>query len=333
MLSLDVLVIGAGMSGLIAATQLAKNGHKVACVEKARGSGGRLSSKRITSTTGETISFDLGASSFCARTELFRSHLDGWLERGLVKTWHYSAEHGAQYVAVPRSSSLTRYLADSLEVHFATRVSEIKRDGENWQIFTGDAENRTLFATSHHIVFATPPQQAADLLPNTHPYKAELSQSIELPQWVLMMNVKGRLALAGHYHQFQTSIISKLVLEQSKPERKEMGGHQVWVVQADTDWTAENLETDKSTIERLLIAEVASITGSPVIVDDTHLHRWLYSVPTTSSLSGKQFLSDQEGLWFCGDYLADIDNMKGVEAAFYSGYQLAKNFQTKQIHI
>lgn len=333
MLSLDVLVIGAGMSGLIAATQLAKNGNKVACVEKARGSGGRLSSKRITSSSGETISFDLGVSSFCARTELFRSYLDGWLEKGLVRTWHYSAEHGVQYVAVPRSSSLTRHLADALEVHFATRVTEINRDGDGWQIYTGDAENRTLFATSKHIVFATPPQQAADLLSESHSLKTELSQFIELPQWVLMLNVKGHLQLDGHYHQPKESIISKLVLDQSKPERKEMVGHQVWVVQATTDWTAENLETDKATLERELIAEVASITGSPVIVDDTHLHRWLYSVPTTTSLSGKQFLSDQQGLWFCGDYLADTENMEGVEAAFYSGYQLAKNFQAKQIHI
>jgi renalase len=43
MLVLDVLVIGAGMSGLIAARELQKFDLKVACVEKARGSGGRLS--------------------------------------------------------------------------------------------------------------------------------------------------------------------------------------------------------------------------------------------------------------------------------------------------
>lgn len=328
MLMLDILVIGAGMSGLVAATELQKSGYKVACTEKARGSGGRLSSKRVESKkTNKMISFDLGCSSFDTKTELFKSYVDNWVSEGVAKVWRTSESLAKQYVATPRSSSITRFLSDELDVHFSTRVTEIRKENDMWLVYTGDIGQRILFAQTKHIIFATPPQQAADLLPNEHRFIPALSQSIMLPQWVLMLNIKGHLDLSDDFYEFNDSIISRLILEESKPERTESGDHQVWVVQADAQWTANNLETNREELEHALIAELAAKTGSPVIVDDSYLHRWLYSVAQHNELSGKQYLQDGHGLWLCGDYLSDIDTLSGVEAAFTSGYQLAKNFK------
>tara|TARA_R110002167_G_scaffold118753_6_gene295502 strand:+ start:801 stop:1790 length:990 start_codon:yes stop_codon:yes gene_type:complete len=328
MLELDILVIGAGMSGLIAATELQKTGFKVACVEKARGSGGRLSSKRIESAkTKAMIHFDLGCASFDAKTELFRSHTETWASKGIAKVWRFSEKAGTQYVATPRSSSITRYLADQLDVHFATRVTELCKVNGQWSVYIGELGKRTLFAQAKHIIFATPPQQAADLLPKDHAFIDILSQPILLPQWVLMLNVKGRLDLIDDYYEFTDSIISRLLLEPSKPERVQLNDHQVWMIQADTKWTSENLDTEKTKIEHELIAELATKTGAPIIVEDAYLHRWLYSVAQPNELTGRKFLSDTNGIWFCGDYLADTTKLSGVEASFTSAYQLAKNFQ------
>lgn len=328
MLVLDILVIGAGMSGLIAATELQKTGLKVACVEKARGSGGRLSSKRIESEKNQKmISFDLGCSSFDAKTELFRNQLEHWVSQDVAKLWRFTDSFGSQYVATPRSSSITRYLADQLDVNFATRITEIHKDGDLWSVYVGEKDQRILFARTKHIIFATPPQQAADLLPENHAFITALSQPILLPQWVLMLNVKGHLNLSDDYYEFTDSIISRLILEQSKPERSESGDHQVWVVQANAEWTSNNLDTDKAKLEHELVAELASKTGSPIIIDDSYMHRWLYSVAQTTDLTGKMFLNDENGIWFCGDYLADTTQLSGVEAAFTSAYQLAKNFR------
>ena len=328
MLELDVLVIGAGMSGLIAATELQKTGLNVAVVEKARGSGGRLSSKRIESSkTKAMISFDLGCASFDAKTELFRSHLETWSSEGIAKVWRFSEATGSQYVATPRSSSITRYLAGQLDVHFATRVTEIRKDNGLWSVFIEESGLQVKFAQTKHIIFATPPQQAADLLPEGHPFISALSQPILLPQWVLMLNVKGRLELSDEYYEFSDSIISSLILEPSKPERVQSNDHQTWVLQADTKWTSDNLDTDKTKLEHELVAELASKTGTPIIVEDAYLHRWLYSVAKSNELTGSVFLDDTNGIWGCGDYLADTTKLSGVEAAFISGYQLAKNFQ------
>lgn len=332
MLTLDILVIGTGMSGLIAATKLQQSGFKVACVEKARGSGGRLSSKRIESEkTKRMISFDLGCASFDAKTELFRTQVEAWASKGIAKVWHFSETVGSQYVAMPRSSSITRYLADQLDVHFSTRVTEIRKGKGLWSVYIGDNAGGTgqqiLFAQTKHIVFATPPQQAADLLPEGHSFISALSQPILLPQWVLMLNVKGRLDMTADYYEFTDSIISRLVLEQSKPGRARSSDHQVWMMHTEAKWTSENLSTDKAKLEHELLAELASKTGSPVVVEDAYLHRWLYSVAQPNALTGRKYLEDANGIWLCGDYLADTTKLSGVEAAFTSGYQLAKNFQ------
>jgi predicted NAD/FAD-dependent oxidoreductase len=339
MLTLDVLVIGAGLSGLVAASQLAKTGLSVQCVEKARGSGGRLSSKRVTSDRqDQAISFDLGCASFNASSELFRSQVESWIGQGLAKIWHYSDERGAHYVPVPRSSSITRSLADDLPVHFSTRITAIQKEHNGWLAFVGEPGQQIPFAFTKHIVFATPPQQAADLLPPAHPFKAPLSEPILLPQWVLMLYVKGHLELSEPYYEFSDSPIAKLMLEQSKPDRVEQGSHQTWVLHATTEWSAAYIDSEKEKVANFLMAELASHIGSPVIIEQYYVHRWLYSQmqaneQTQTKVSeqlhpfvGKGFLTDDQGLWFCGDYLAETDQIKGVEAAYTSGYLLARNF-------
>jgi hypothetical protein len=328
MLELDVLVIGAGMSGLIAATELQKTGVNVAVLEKARGSGGRLSSKRVQSaSTKAKISFDLGCASFDAKTELFRTQVEAWAAEGIAKVWRFSEAAGSQYVATPRSSSITRYLADQLDVHFATRVTEIHKDNERWSVFVEESGQQIEFAHAKHIIFATPPQQAADLLPEGHPFISALSQPILQPQWVLMLNVKEGLNLSEDYYEFNDSIISRMSLEQSKPERSESNDYQTWVLQANTEWTRKNLDTDKARLEHELVSELASKIGSPIIVEDAYLHRWLYSVAQPNELTGKLYLEDGHGIWLCGDYLADTTKLAGVEAAFISARHLAKKFQ------
>ena len=73
----DVLVIGAGMAGLVAAAELQRAGRRALVIEKGRGVGGRLASRRI----GEA-SFDHGAQFITARTTRFAALLEDGRRRG-----------------------------------------------------------------------------------------------------------------------------------------------------------------------------------------------------------------------------------------------------------
>lgn len=123
MLETNVAVIGAGMAGLTAAKTLQDNGISVAVFEKARGSGGRLSSKAIAINDEERVTFDLGCTHFTASSDDFKAFLKPLLDG--QKAAHWPTEH--DYVGLNRNSALTRALADQLTVHFSTRVTKLDR--------------------------------------------------------------------------------------------------------------------------------------------------------------------------------------------------------------
>ena len=74
-----VVVIGAGVAGLMAAQSLVKNGHDVVVLDKGRSPGGRLATRRIDDAT-----LDHGAQFFTVRESSFESHVAEWIASGVV---------------------------------------------------------------------------------------------------------------------------------------------------------------------------------------------------------------------------------------------------------
>lgn len=74
----DILIIGAGMSGLTAASALQQAGREVIVVDKGRGVGGRMATRRIGAAT-----FDHGAQFVTARTPRVAAAIQEWLKQGV----------------------------------------------------------------------------------------------------------------------------------------------------------------------------------------------------------------------------------------------------------
>jgi len=78
----DAIVIGAGISGLAAATELAKAGCRTIVLEKSRGIGGRMAARRV----GAAVC-DHGAQFFTVRTRAFGAMVAEAQAAGAVHTW------------------------------------------------------------------------------------------------------------------------------------------------------------------------------------------------------------------------------------------------------
>ena len=78
----DILIVGAGLSGLMAANSLRGSGLHVMLVDKGRSVGGRLATRRI--GPGKA---DHGAQFFTVRSPKFKSWVDEWLATELVYKW------------------------------------------------------------------------------------------------------------------------------------------------------------------------------------------------------------------------------------------------------
>ncbi|MFM8892129.1 MAG: FAD-dependent oxidoreductase, partial [Planctomycetia bacterium] len=77
-----VVVVGAGIAGLVAAGELARCGRRVVVLEKSRGVGGRMATRRV----GAAVC-DHGAQFFTVRDDGFGSLVAKAREAAVVAAW------------------------------------------------------------------------------------------------------------------------------------------------------------------------------------------------------------------------------------------------------
>jgi len=158
-----VVVVGAGMSGLVAARDLEAEGATVTVVDKGRSVGGRMATRRV----GDAV-VDHGAQFFTVRTPAFRARVDDWIDRGLVDVWTHGF-HGhdghPRHVATGGMNSLAKDLAVGLDVECSTMAFAV-RPGEEyaWSVVIDDGTVRPADA----VIITTPLPQAFALLADAH---------------------------------------------------------------------------------------------------------------------------------------------------------------------
>ncbi len=156
------LVVGGGISGLLIARSLADAGFSVRVLDKGRGFGGRLATRRAMPAR-----FDHGAQYFTVRDARFQSWVDQWLKAGVIREWFdrfegtsTDAEGHPRYVGVHGMSDIAKWLAVGVDVRRATKALALSRRRGVWTVHTDtewDYQAETLILT-------TPVPQALDLL-------------------------------------------------------------------------------------------------------------------------------------------------------------------------
>lgn len=157
MTELDVLVVGAGLSGLVAARVLQAGGLRVLVVDKGRSVGGRLATRRI----GDAR-LDHGAQFFTVRGEEFAALVDEAKEAGVVYEWcdgfDQEPDGHARHAATGGMNALAKWLAVGVDVQIATELHEISSEGGTW--VAGSRDGSTI-ETGALLLTAPVPQSMA----------------------------------------------------------------------------------------------------------------------------------------------------------------------------
>ena len=158
-------MVGAGMAGLVAATELRSAGHRVTVVDKGRGVGGRTATRRFAGAT-----FDHGAQFFTTKSREGAALADAWTEAGAVATWHTSLlgpdgetrEDGhLRRRGVPSMTGPAKLLAAGLDdVRTGVRVAALAHDGRRWVATIGTEER----LEADGVVLTPPLPQTLELL-------------------------------------------------------------------------------------------------------------------------------------------------------------------------
>jgi renalase len=108
-------IVGAGLSGLMAARRLHEAGHDVVLFDKGRSAGGRLATRRI-----GTAVVDHGAQFFTVRSEAFEREVMQWRDAGVVSEWcrgfSTPADGHPRYIGRVGMNSIAKHLATGLDV-------------------------------------------------------------------------------------------------------------------------------------------------------------------------------------------------------------------------
>ena len=186
-----VVVVGAGIAGLMAAQTLVKNSHDVVVVDKGRSPGGRLATRRIDDAT-----LDHGAQFFTVRDPLFKSHVEKWIASGVVTEWCRGFDSATQnndgfprYRGVRGMTDIAKHLANGLDVRCNTLAFSIARGTTSkWQLKIDDGS----VLDADAIIVTCPLPQAYALL---------VTAGIELPESMLRTEYDRTICLLAVLNQ------------------------------------------------------------------------------------------------------------------------------------
>ncbi len=318
---LPVAVIGAGISGLIAARTLHRQGLEVTVFEKSRGPGGRTATRRH-----HQHAFDHGAQYFTVRDPRFRHAVDSWRDQNVVERWDgriavvnqgdiklLGRDH-ERFVGAPRMSAIAGHLASGLDVTYSLRIGKVQRDAQTWRLTSDEGVSLGTFGT---VILAIPPAQAVPLLADA-PQLADRARAVSLlPCWAVMAVFETPLDLAFEAAFAEASPLSWIANNSSKPGRP---GTACWVLHASPEWSARHRETVPVEItQRLLRAFFEATALQPPKPHFIRAHRWLYSI-ASSPLQEGCLWDPTLRIGTCGDWCQG----SRVEGAFLSGTEIAR---------
>ena len=127
-----IVIVGAGLSGLVAANALLRLGREVVVVERGPLVGGRLATASLVGLGGRTARLDHGAQFFTVRFPEFAELVRDWERVGLVREWCRGFGAGgdgfARYVVDGGMSELAKYLALTVDVRTNVVVHAVSGD-------------------------------------------------------------------------------------------------------------------------------------------------------------------------------------------------------------
>jgi renalase len=318
----SVAVVGAGLAGLACAAALQAAGRHVVVLEKSRGVGGRMSTRR-----GDGWQADHGAQYFTARDAGFRAEVAAWQAAGAVSEWRprlhvigarrrrspQDETDTQRFVGVPGMTAPARALASGVVLRTRHTVDALHAEGGQWRVHTLEAG--VLPERFSHVLLALPAAQALPLLQPHAAALAALAASARMqPCMAMILRFDAPASLPFDAAFVNQGPLRWIARDGSKPARE---GAECWILHAEEQWSAAHLETPLPDACALLLRAFSEVGGPAPSAWTAHL--WRYA-SGGAALAEPWAFDAGRGLGLCGDWLAG----GRVEGAWLSGRALAQ---------
>lgn len=335
----DIAVIGAGIAGLVCAQQLAKAGYNVVVVEKSRGLGGRIATRRLHGTCA-----DHGLRYLEPKGQLLQL-VQLLCERNLLQVWTDTVYQSQQqqlkpvnqslcYVAPAGMSAIAKFLATGLEIRLNQRVKQLApTTSKNWRLTLESATpDMEMPLIAKAVVIAIPAPQALMLLEPLAGLPAVFLDHLRSVSFDPCLSVIAGYPAQQHQPTWKAVTfiddpdLAWIGLDSSK--RMVVGHSPVFVLHSSAEFAHCYLEAqDLQPAGQQLLTRAAQTCLLPWL--DTpqwmQVHRWRYAFP--SHPWHEAYLSTEAPLPLvcCGDWCGGNQ----VEAAMLSGLAAAKQLNSQ----
>ncbi|MEB3231227.1 MAG: FAD-dependent oxidoreductase [Leptolyngbyaceae bacterium] len=294
------LIVGGGISGLMAAITLQRQGVAVTVVDKGFGIGGRLASRSVKSGTNSQGYFDYGCQFFTAQIPQFQAWLQEWAELGLVQPWSQgfpdtTGQMGVGDRSIPSAQpfcyrgttstrSVAQHLAQTLDIRNQTRIERLDWQDSQWiAIPTPPDPGHQVKASEFRadaIILTAPVPQSLELLASSsvviQPTQQQQLAQVEYDRCLALLVVLERESLipppGGLYvEDARIQWLASNSIKGISPH-----GYAV-TIHATPQFSLAHWEDDLGAIAHHLSTNAAPWLGSPILA--RHVHRWKYSQP------------------------------------------------------
>ena len=310
-----ILIVGAGLAGLTAAADLRRRGYDVLVVDKGRGVGGRLATRRIGEAT-----FDQGAQFMTARDPRFAALVGEWVEAGAATQWFVgsdgSSKSHSRWRGVPAMTGIAKYLAGGTRVLLETRIEAIRADAGLWHASGTDG---TTVSADALLLTAPVPQSLALVEAGGVTLRQDARQiltSIDYDPCIAVMAVLDGPSAVPPPGGMEPP--DEAVAWIADNQQKGVSAIASLTIHAAADFSRRRWDSDRRETGLELLRAAEPWLGSRV--SEFQVHGWLYSKPTKFHTVGCVISGDSPPLVFAGDAFVQ----PRAEGAAVSGWAAAQ---------
>jgi renalase len=310
------IIIGAGMAGLSAALELQKNGWGVTVLDKGRGVGGRLATRRI-----ENGRADHGAQYFSAKIPEFQKFVSDLQSAGIVSEWPPVGGifTNPRFVGTDGMNAIAKYMAKNLTLKTNEKAVLICGNKNECEVVT---ESGATYKANRLIVTAPVPQIEA-LLKDS---QIELNEneraafhSVQYAPCIAVMVVlkqKSKIPNPG-FLKFDTGPVAWVADNFQKGIS--LHTHTI-TIHASAQFSEERLELDQTETAQMMLDSVKEWIDVETIAT-LSVHHWRYSLAEKRHSAPFVVCNESFPILVGGDGFG----MGNVEGAFVSGLQMAES--------
>lgn len=314
----DVLILGAGLSGLMAARTLMRSDHKVILLDKGHSVGGRLATRRV----GDGLA-DHGAQFFTVREPEFQGFADQWVKYDIAYIWSMGWSDGSiadtprdghpRYAVRGGMNALAKRLSEGLDCRVNAQVTAVRQGGDGWTVETADG---TAYYAHALLMTAPAPQSLALLRAGSATLPDEAQSALERISYDPC--VCGLFWIEGEVYLPEPGALQRPYAEVAwiaDNTRKGISPNaRILTLHGSPAFSRAHYDdTDEKLVNRFR-AELASFMKTDATIREAQIKRWRYSQPAVLHPDRCLVVREQK-LAFAGDAFGE----PRIEGAALSG--------------